>query len=150
MCLPANSFGIFTSVRYQYDVRHRLSGMVSGRLFSPYIGSGYTRSLTSVARTVPGTVAAYHFFVLKCGEATTAPASGTLATSCSCQPALSTTGEGGAAGPAARSGAIDIDINQTKRKNLLGTAILPAMRNLLSFSGHPHCICARRQIPAGS
>src|SRR6476660_1848874 len=52
--------GISISVRYQYDVRHKLSGMMFGRLFSPYSGSGYTPLSTSVVSTVPGTVARYH------------------------------------------------------------------------------------------
>jgi hypothetical protein len=52
---------------------------------------------TSVVRTVPGTVAAYQPAALNPAEETSAPVCGALATSCNCQPELTTRGGGGAA-----------------------------------------------------
>src|ERR1035438_249783 len=60
--------------------------MISGLLFSPYRGSGYTLLLTSVVSTVPGTVALNHPAVLKPGAATSAPDCATLAAYCICHP----------------------------------------------------------------
>ena len=54
--------GTLTFVRYHQSFLQRSSGMISGRLFSPYVGSGYTPLSTSVVRTVPGTVALYQPF----------------------------------------------------------------------------------------
>ena len=54
---PWNSLGTVNSVRYHQSVRQSASGIFSGRLFSPYVGSGYVPSATSDVRTVPGTTA---------------------------------------------------------------------------------------------
>src|SRR5215469_550377 len=91
---PANSCGTRISVRYQYEVWQRLSGIISCLLFSPYEGSGYTLSFTSEVSTVPGTVAAYHPAVLNPADAIFSPASETLTTSCNCQPDEIVTGAG--------------------------------------------------------
>src|SRR5215472_626829 len=53
--------------------------------------------LTSVVRTVPGTVAVYHPFGSKLSEEISAPVCGALPTSCNCQPVSMTIGSGASA-----------------------------------------------------
>src|SRR5579871_608136 len=74
--------------------------------------------VTTVVRTVPGTVAVYQPVVLKAAAATSAPDWGTLAASCSCQPEATTTGSGAAGFASAASGANTIiEANARKKRD---------------------------------
>src|ERR1035437_975059 len=73
-------------------------------------------SFTSEVSTVPGTVAAYQPSVLKGADATSAPACGTLAASCNCQPDDTTTRSGKLICAAPRRGARANDIDTAARK----------------------------------
>src|ERR1700722_19350512 len=87
-CLPAYDFGTVNSARYQNDVCARDSGITLARLFSPYIGSGYTWLSTRVVSTVPGTVALYQPAVENSFSVISLPSPCTLPTSCICQPPM--------------------------------------------------------------
>src|ERR1035437_10712944 len=78
-------------------------------------------SFTSEVSTVPGPVAAYQPSALNPGDATSAPACGTLAASCNCQPDDTTTRSGNPRSgmlfcAAPRTGARANDIDTTARK----------------------------------
>jgi len=64
--------GTFITVRYQYEVRQRLSEFFGAIVFA-IDGSAYTLLFTSVVRTVPGTVAAYQSFGSKDADDTFSP-----------------------------------------------------------------------------
>src|ERR1700677_1168673 len=84
---------------------------------------------TSVVSTVPGTVAAYHPAVLKAAEETSAPACGTLAASCNCQPAAMTSGAGvgdwAEAARGARSADIHTRASETGRPKHVCKGLIP-------------------------